>query len=77
MGRTPPISAVETSQFQRRAAELLSDSERMELISYVASNPEAGDIMPGTGKDNLSQAQRNEMKRLVPLLIAGYSRRAS
>jgi hypothetical protein len=30
---------------------------------------------PKTRKGNLTKAERNAMKRLVPLLIAGYSRR--
>jgi hypothetical protein len=93
----------------------MSDSDRAELVAFVGSNPEGGDIIPDTGgvrkirwalegtgkrggarviyyyhnlrlpvfllsayaknqKANLKKAERNAMKRLVPALVAGYSR---
>jgi hypothetical protein len=109
----PPITVVETQEFLRRAKPLMSNSERSDLVTFVATNPEAGEIMPGTGgvrkirwamqgagkrggarviyyyhnerlplfllpaysknqKANLSQSERNVMKGLIPLLLAGY-----
>ncbi len=109
-------TVVETPTFLRGAASLLSDSERDELVTYVATNPERGDVMTGAGgvrklrwaakgqgkrggvrviyyyhddsvplfllsvfaksaKVNLTQRERNEMKKLVPHLAAGYTRR--
>ncbi|MGA7221047.1 MAG: type II toxin-antitoxin system RelE/ParE family toxin, partial [Candidatus Sulfotelmatobacter sp.] len=100
----------------REAAAALTEEERTELVSYVAANPEAGDIMPETGgarklrwkvrgrgksggaraiyyyhdqslplfllnvfakneKANLTGAERNEMKKLLPRLLAGYRKR--
>lgn len=94
----------------------MTETERAELVGFVAANPEAGDVMPQTGgvrklrwaakgkgkrggvrviyyhhsesiplfllnvyakseKDNLTKAERNEMKTLVPRLVAGYRRR--
>jgi hypothetical protein len=41
-------TVVETQTFLRRAEKLLSDEERKELIDYVASFPEAGDVIPDT-----------------------------
>ena len=107
------MTVVETARFLKDAKPLLSDSEREELVAFLGSNPEAGEIMPETGgirktrwalagrgkrggarviyyyhneqlplfllaaygkneKTNLSKAERNEMKRLVPILVAGY-----
>jgi len=40
---------VETPTFHRRAAKLLAENERTELIEFLARNPFAGDIVPGTG----------------------------
>ena len=39
----------EMPEFQRRAERLLSEAERHDLISYLAQNPEAGDVIRGTG----------------------------
>ena len=42
-------TVVETSIFARRADALLSREERVEFISLLATNPQAGDVIPGTG----------------------------
>ncbi len=110
------MTVIETPSFLRDAAAALTDEERTEAISFLAANPEAGDIMPDTGggrklrwraqgrgkrggvrviyyyhnesvplfllnvfakneKANLTKAERNEMKALLPRLIAGYRKR--
>jgi hypothetical protein len=107
------ITVVETNEFQRLAAKCMSNDERNAFILYIAQNPEAGDIMVGTGgvrkvrwgvgsrgksggvrviyfyhnqyipiflltvfakneKANLSQGERNELKRLTDILIETY-----
>ena len=108
-----PITVVETSEFIRDAESLLTGQERFDLIAFLAMNPEAGDVMAGTGgvrklrwgigargkragvraiyyyhssamplfllnvfskneKLNLSMAERNVIRRLIPRLVAGY-----
>lgn len=42
-------SVVETPEFLRNAKRLLTDAERNALIDWLAANPRAGDLMPGTG----------------------------
>jgi hypothetical protein len=111
------MTVVETPGFLRDAAAAgLTEQELSELVAYVAANPEAGDIMVGTGgvrklrwmsqgrgkrggvrviyyyhneslpvflfnlfakneKPNLTRAECNEMKKLLPRLIAGYRKR--
>jgi hypothetical protein len=110
------MTVVETPGFLREAAAALTEAERTELVSYLAANPEAGDVMPETGgarklrwkaqgrgkrggaraiyyyhdeslplfllnvfakneKANLTKAERNEIRKLVPRLIAGYRKR--
>ena len=44
-----PVSVVETGTFVRQVDALLSTSSREELIGFLAFNPEAGDLIPGTG----------------------------
>ena len=47
--RTRPISVAETRIFVRAAEKLWSEPERNDLIDHLARNPEAGDVIPGTG----------------------------
>jgi len=42
-------TVAETAVFVRYAAEVWSDTERQEFISFIAANPEAGDIVRGSG----------------------------
>ena len=49
MERTPPITVVELTTFLRSAAKVWSEDEQADFVDYIASNPEAGDIIPDTG----------------------------
>ena len=42
-------TVAETPIFQRYAAEVWSASEREQFITFIASNPEAGDLVRGSG----------------------------
>jgi hypothetical protein len=44
-----PVTILETTPFIRAAADCLSDEERQAFIDYIARNPEAGDLIQGTG----------------------------
>jgi len=105
------LTVVETPAFWREAAATLTEEERAELVWYLAANPEAGEIMSGTGgarklrwraqgrgkrggtraiyychdesllrqerKTDLTKAEQNEIKNLLPQLVAGYRKRRS
>ena len=43
------ITVVETSVFDRQADKIWNEEERSGLVDYLARNPEAGEIIPGTG----------------------------
>jgi len=45
----PLVTVVETPEFIRRIDKLMDDDERAALILYLAQNPTAGDLIPGTG----------------------------
>lgn len=47
--KTRPITVAETQAFARSAEKIWSEDERAELVDYLAHNPEAGDVIPGTG----------------------------
>ena len=49
MVRTAPVSVVEMPEFLSAASRLMSDEERALLVDYLAYNPTAGDLIPGTG----------------------------
>lgn len=42
-------TVAETAIFQRYAAEVWSDAERHEFISFIATSPNAGSLIPGSG----------------------------
>src|SRR5690606_9889329 len=49
MVETVPVSVVETPEFLSATRKLMSDGERTLLVDYLAYNPTAGDVIPGTG----------------------------
>ena len=106
------ITVGETGEFIRAAKKIMDDPERTSIVDFLSQNPEAGEIIEGTGgvrklgwalpgkgksggarviyyhsqkmplyiltaypkgsKDNLSQAEKNTLKKLV-----GYLKKAS
>src|SRR5881396_2779256 len=110
-----PMTAVETPFFLRKAATLMDEKERSELVAYLGMNPGAGDVVPESGgvrkvrwaaqgrgksggfrviyyfhnetfplflltvysknqKANLTKAERNKFKDLIPLLLKTYAK---
>jgi len=43
------ITVVELPEFQKFAKDCLNEKECMEIINYIAANPNQGDIIRGTG----------------------------
>jgi hypothetical protein len=43
------MTVVETERFLKDAQPLIPESERMELVAFVAANPQSGDLIPETG----------------------------
>lgn len=41
-------TVIETPIFQRYVADVWSDSEREDFISWIAANPDSGDVIPHT-----------------------------
>ena len=42
-------TVIETEVFVRAAAQVWTDVERIEFINWLAANPDAGDVIPGSG----------------------------
>ena len=49
MVKDAPVSVVETPEFLSATGRIMDDEERAVLIDYLAYNPGAGDLIPGTG----------------------------
>jgi hypothetical protein len=49
MAEMVPVSVVETPEFPAATRKLMSDDERALLVDYLAYNPMAGELIPGTG----------------------------
>jgi mRNA-degrading endonuclease RelE of RelBE toxin-antitoxin system len=43
------FTVVETPTFSRLAEDYWTEKERNDFVSFVATNPEAGDVVPGSG----------------------------
>lgn len=43
------FTVIETPTFSRLAADYWTEDERAEFVSWIAHNPEAGDVVPGSG----------------------------
>ena len=43
------ITVAETPLFVRQARAVWDEDERLEFVSFIAANPEAGDVIPETG----------------------------
>lgn len=41
------FTVIETPTFQKQVADVWTEADRLEFISWIASNPEAGDVIPG------------------------------
>lgn len=43
------ITVVETAPYLADAVELMDEAERIEVVNTIAADPQAGDVIPGTG----------------------------
>jgi hypothetical protein len=115
MSKPAPVSVVETPEFLAATKRIMDEQERSQLVDYLARNPLAGDLIPGTGgvrklrwalekrggarvvyyfhnnampifaltayakneRPDITQADRNEYRRLTGLLAEQYARRKS
>jgi hypothetical protein len=114
--RAALITVVETAEFLKCTNKLLTNDERADIVTFLAINPDSGDVIPQTGgvrklrwmrqgtgkrggvrviyyfhnetvplfllsayaknqKVDLTVAERNEMRALIPLIVSGYRRR--
>lgn len=116
MSKPAPVSVIETPEFLAATRRIMDEEERSVLVDYLARNPLAGDLIPGTGgvrklrwalegrgkrggarvvyyyhsdvmpifaltayakneRADITQADRNEFRRLTALLVEHYARK--
>ena len=44
-----PLTVVEVEPFPSKSAQIWSDDERLDFVTFIAVNPTAGDVIPGSG----------------------------
>ncbi len=49
MAQSTPVTVVETPEFLAATRKLMNEDERARLVDFLANNPVAGDLIPGTG----------------------------
>ncbi len=49
MVKEAPVSVIETPEFISATGRMMDEEERALLVDYLAYNPAAGDVVPGTG----------------------------
>jgi mRNA-degrading endonuclease RelE of RelBE toxin-antitoxin system len=49
MLKSAPVTVIETPEFLEAARRIMDEEERSLLIDYLAHNPRAGAVIPGTG----------------------------
>jgi hypothetical protein len=58
------FTVIETPTFQKMSVGIWSDEERHEFIGWIAKNPQAGDVIPGSdGARKLRWAVQGKGKR--------------
>lgn len=115
MTRVIPMAVLEMPEFGSQAAKFMTQEEILEVVTEIAKDPEAGDVVPGCGgirklrvkasghgkrgggrviyvyyceeipvfllacypknaKDDLTNAEKKELRRLVPALKIFYEK---
>jgi hypothetical protein len=49
MTRVIPMAVLEMPEFRSQAAKFMTQEEILEVVTEIARNPEAGDVIPGCG----------------------------
>lgn len=116
MSKSAPVGVIETPEFLAATRRIMAEEERSLLVDYLAYNPTAGELIPGTGgvrklrwalegrgkrggarvvyyyhseamplfvltayakneRANITQADRNDFRRLTTLLVETYAKR--
>ncbi|WP_025140020.1 transcriptional regulator [Achromobacter sp. DH1f] len=71
------LTVIETDEFSTWAAKVWSDTEREAFVDWIAVNPEAGDVVPGSGGCRKVRWSRAGMGKRGGVRVIYYLRLAS
>ncbi|QKH35373.1 transcriptional regulator [Achromobacter pestifer] len=71
------LTVIETDEFSAWSAKVWSDSEREAFVDWIAANPEAGDVIPGSGGCRKVRWSRAGMGKRGGARVIYYLRLAS
>lgn len=70
------LTVIETEEFMAWAAQVWSDAERHAFIDWIADNPEAGDVIPGSGGLRKVRWSRSGMGKRGGARVIHFTRNA-
>lgn len=68
------LTVIETPTFARLAADYWTEEEGEEFIAWIAKNPEAGDLIPGSGGCRKLRWSRKGMGRRGGVRVIYFTR---
>lgn len=68
------LTVAETGIFKERAASIWTEDERMEFCTWIAQNPEAGDVIPGSGGCRKVRWSRSSMGKRGGVRVIYFNR---
>lgn len=71
------LTVIETPTFSRLAADYWTEDERGEFVVWIAQNPEAGDVIPGSGGCRKLRWARKGMGRRGGVRVIYFTRLAN
>ena len=74
---TGMLTVIETPTFSRLAADYWTEDERGEFVTWIAQNPEAGDVIPGSGGCRKVRWTRKGMGKRGGVRIIYFNRLAN
>ena len=74
---TGVLTVIETPTFSRLAADYWTEDERGEFVTWIAQNPESGDVIPGSGGCRKVRWTRKGMGKRGGVRIIYFNRLAN
>ena len=71
------LTIAELPEYIRRAEKLLSASERLDIVTYLAAHPKAGDLMEGTGGVRVIYYVHSDVMPLYLITLFAKNERAN
>lgn len=71
------LTIAELPEYIRRAEKLLSATERLDIVNYLAAHPKAGDLMEGTGGVRVIYYVHSDLMPLYLLTLFAKNERAN